>query len=77
MEQPDLLEIQQAAPPGPHVATNRLVEPGKFAAYAAECPDQRHVADDVDHLAVDGGGLVGIVVMERLAGGGETEHGEY
>ena len=45
-----------------------------LAAEAAEGAHQRHVADDVDHLAVDGGGLVGEVVMQRPAGGGEAEH---
>ena len=45
-----------------------------LAAEAAEGADQRHIADDVDHLAVDGGGLVGEIVMQRLAGRGQAEH---
>ena len=35
---------------------------------------QRHVADDVDHLAVDGRGLVGEVVMQRPAGARHAKH---
>ena len=48
-----------------------------LAQEAAERPHQRHVADDVDHLAVDGRGLVGEVVMQRPAGGREAEHHEH
>ena len=63
---PQLLEIEQAAPARRHLAIDRGVEPAMLAAQAAERPHQRHVADDVDHLAVDRGGLVGEVVMQRV-----------
>ncbi|MGY4471524.1 hypothetical protein ACVWWK_007233 [Bradyrhizobium sp. LB9.1b] len=43
----------------------------------AEGAHQRHVADDVDHLAVDDGGLVGEVVMQRLARSSEAEHRQH
>ena len=69
-----LLEIEQAAPPRVHLAIDGRVEAAMLAGKAAERPHQRHVADDVDHFAVDGGGLVGEVVMQRPAGGGEAEH---
>ena len=52
----------------------RRVEAALLAAEAAERAHQRHVADDVDHLAVDRRGLVGEIVMQRLAGGGQAEH---
>ena len=74
VKQPHLLQIQQAAPPRAHLAPDRSVEPAVFALEAAEGPYQGHVADDVDHLAVDRRGLVGKIVMQRLAGGGEAEH---
>ena len=48
-----------------------------LAPHAAERAHQRHVADHVDHLAVDGGRLVGEFVMQRLAGGGEAEHRDH
>ena len=47
-----------------------------FAADARERPHQRHVADDVDHLAVDGRRLVGEIVVQWTPGGGEPEHDE-
>ena len=47
---------------------------GGARAEAAEGAHERHVADHVDHLAVDGRRLVGEIVMQRLAGGGEAEH---
>ena len=74
MQQAQLLEIDQAAPPRRHLAVDRLVEAAPLAAEAVEGAHQRHVADDVDHLAVDRGGAVGEVVMQRLAGRREAEH---
>ena len=41
---------------------------------AVECPDQRHVADDIDRLAIDGRGLVGKIVMQRAPRCGEIKH---
>ena len=69
-----LLEIEQAAPARRHLAVDGRIEAAVLAAEAAERPHQRHIADDVDHLAVDGGGLVGEIVMQRPAGGGQAEH---
>ena len=74
MEDAQLLEIEQAAPPRVHLAIDGGVEAAVLAQEAAEGAHQRHVADDVDHLAVDGRGLVGKIVMQRPAGGGEAEH---
>ncbi|MGY4593794.1 hypothetical protein ACVWXL_001540 [Bradyrhizobium sp. GM22.5] len=44
---------------------------------AAEGAHQRHVADDVDHLAVDDGGFVGEVVMQRFPCGRKAEHRKH
>src|SRR3546814_3275027 len=52
-----------------HLPSDRSVEPEMFAGDPAEGLYQPHVPDDVDHLAVDRGGLVGELVVERLAGG--------
>ena len=77
MQDAQLLEIEQAAPARVHLAVDGRVEAAMLAAEAAEGAHQRHVADDVDHLAVDRGGLVGEVVMQRPPGGGEAEHDEH
>ena len=74
MGQSQLFQIAQAAAARDQLAVDRRVEPVVLMAEAAEGAHQRHVVDDVDHLAVDGGGLVGKIVMQRLAGRGETEH---
>ena len=50
------------------------VEAAMLAARAAERPHQRHVADHVDHFAVDRRGLVGEFVMQRLPGARQAEH---
>jgi hypothetical protein len=43
-------------------------------AEPAKRAHQRHVVDDIDHLAIDGRGLVGELVMQRLAGGRQMKH---
>ena len=70
----EFFEIEQAAPPRLHFALDGRVETAMLAQEAAERPHQRHIGDDVDHLAVDRGGLAGEVVMQRPAGGREAEH---
>ena len=45
-----------------------------LAQKAAERPHQRHVADDVGHFTVDRRRLAGEIVMQRPAGGRQTEH---
>ncbi len=77
VKQPQLFEVVEAAPARRHLAVDRCVEPAVLAADAAESPDQRHVADHVDHLAVDRGGLVGEFVVERPTGGCEMPHGHH
>ena len=74
MKDAKLLEIEQASAPRVHLAIDGGVEAAMLAQEAAERAHQRHIADDVDHLAVDGRGLAGEVVMQRPAGGGEAEH---
>ena len=71
---PQLFEITQAAAARRQFAVDRGVEPVVLVAEAAKRPHQRHVVDDIDHFAVDGGGLVGKIVMQRLAHGGQMKH---
>ena len=70
----ELFEIEQAAPARRHLAIDRRIEAAMLAPEAAKRPHQRHIADDVDHLAVDRRRLVGEVVMQRPAGGRQPEH---
>ena len=74
VQQPQLFQIAQAASARRQFPPHRGVEAVMLIAQPAERPHQRHVVDDVDHFAVDGGGLVGEIVMQRLAGRGEAEH---
>ena len=74
MKDAELFEIEQAPAPRIHFAVDGGVEAPVLAGETAERPHQRHIADDVDHFAVDGGGLVGKVVMQRPPGGGQAEH---
>ena len=74
VKKPQPLQIEQAAPRARHSPLDGGVEAAMLALEPAEGADQRHVADDVDHLAVDGRGLVGKIVMQRLARRGEAEH---
>jgi hypothetical protein len=74
VEQPQLLEIAQAATAGVEFPLDGSVEAVVFVAETAESTDQRQVADDVDHLAVHRCRLVGEVIMQRLARRGEAEH---
>ena len=64
MGEPQLFEVTQAAAPRRQFPVDRGVEPVVFVAEAAKRPHQRHVVDDIDHFAIDGGGLVGKVVMQ-------------
>ena len=77
VQQPQLFQIAQAASPRRDFAPDGGVEAVVLVAQAAERPHQRHVVDDVDHFAVDGGGLVGEVVMQRLARRGQAEHRDH
>ena len=74
MSQPQLFEVAQAAPPRGHLPVDGRVKAVVLVVEPAERPHQRHVVDDVDHFAVDRGGLVGEIVVQRLARGGEAEH---
>ena len=68
------LQIIETAPPRVHLAVDDRVKAGVLAPTAPEGIDQRHVADDVDHLAVDRGGLIGEIVVQRATRRGETKH---
>jgi hypothetical protein len=68
VQEPDLFEIEQAAAARRHFPAHSVAEAAEFPRQAAERTHQRHVADDVDHLAVDGRRLVGEIVMQGLAG---------
>ena len=71
---PQLFEITEAASARRQFPVDGGVKPVVLVAEAAKRPHQRHVVDDIDHFAVDGGGLVGEIVVQRLAGGGQMEH---
>ena len=77
VKEPQLLQVTQAAPARGHFPIDGGVEALVLVADAAKRADQRHVADDVDHLAVDNGRLVGKIVVERLAGRGKAEHRDH
>ena len=70
------LQVEQAAPAGGHLLLDLGVEAPVLAEQAAERLHDRHVADDVRHLAVDRCRAIGELVMQRLAGGGAAEHDE-
>jgi hypothetical protein len=74
MQYSQSLQIQQAAPPGGHFAIDDRIEPAVLAADAAERVDDRQVADDVHHLAVNSGSLVGKVMMQGPSRDGHPEH---
>ena len=76
MGEAKLFQIAQASAPRGQFAVDGVVEAVVLVVEPAERPHQRHVVDDVDHFAVDGGGLVGVVVMQRLARGRDPEHGD-
>ena len=74
VENAELFQIEQASAPRIQSTIDGDIEAAALANEAGEGAHQRHVADHVDHLAVDGGSLVGKVVMQRPAGGGQAEH---
>ena len=69
MHQPQYLDVAQALPPGGHLQAQRPGQARALPMEAAEGADQRHVGDDIGHLAVDRGGLVGEVAVDRPAPG--------
>jgi hypothetical protein len=72
--EPQLLEITQASATRRQFPIDGRVEAVVLEVKAAKRPHQRHVVDDIDHLAIDGRGLVGEIVMQGLTRGppGET-----
>ena len=74
MDDAQLFEIAKAAPARRQFPVDGSVKPVVLEAEAAECAHQRHVVDDIDHLAIDGRGLVGEVVVQRSAGSRQMEH---
>ena len=76
MQQPKFLEVEKAPLAGGHFVADRFVEPAVLAAQPAKGTNQRHIGNDVDHLSVDRGCLVGKIVMQRLACVGKAEQGD-
>ena len=68
MKQPELFQILQAAPPCGHFLIDGGIEPRCARGESRKRPDQRHIADDIHHLAIDRGGAVGEFVMQRPSG---------
>jgi hypothetical protein len=77
VEQAQFFQIQETAPARRHFPVDGGVEPAMLATDPAKRPYQGHVADDVHHFAINRRRPVGEFVMQRAAGGGETEHGQY
>ena len=77
MRDPQFFEIAQAASPRRHFPIDGRVEPIMLETETAKRAHQRHVVDDIDHLAIDGGGLVGEVVVQGLAGGRQMKHRDH
>ena len=71
------LEVEEALPAGRHLLLDLGVEAPVLAQQAAERLHDRHVADDVRHLAVDRRGAIGKLVVQRPAGGGAAEHDDH
>ena len=62
MEQPQLLQVPQAAPAGRHLAVDCAIEATMLARSTAERPNQGHITDDVDHLT---GNLSGVSIVPQ------------
>ncbi len=73
----ELLQIGQAAPPRLHLPPDAVIEARMLALQSAERPHERHIPDNVDHLAVDRGGLVRELMVVSCAPGGEAEHPDH
>jgi hypothetical protein len=74
VEQTQLFQIDQTAPPRRHLLVDGGVKPSVFAAEPAKRPNQGQVADDIHHFPIDGRRSVGEFVMQRPARGGKAEH---
>ena len=74
MDEPQLFEITQGASARRQFTVDGRVKPVVLEAETAEGAHQRHVVDDIDHLAIDRRGLVGEIVVQRLASGGQMKH---
>ena len=72
--EPQFLQIAQAAAARGQFPVHGRVEAVMLVMQAAECPHQRHVVDDVDHLAVDGCRLVREIIMQGFARRRQAEH---
>ena len=75
MSEPEFFEISKTASPRGKLPFHGRIKTVVLEAEPAKCPHQGHVVDDVDHLAVDGRGLVGEIIVQWPAGGGEPKHG--
>ena len=74
MDDAQLFEVAKAAPARRQFPVDGSVKPVVLEAEATECAHQRHVVDDIDHLAIDRRGLVGEVVVQGPAGSRQMEH---
>jgi len=77
MQQAQLLEIDQAAAPRAQLAVDGFVEAAPLAAETIEGMHERHVADDIDHFAVDRRRAIREGVMQRPAGRGQVKHDRH
>ena len=77
MGQAKLFKISEAASPRRQFSFDRGIEALVLETQPAKGPHQRHVVDDINHLSVDGRGLVCKIVVQRLSGGSEPKHCQY
>ena len=76
VQQSQPLQIEQAPLSRDYFATNGPVEAAMLAVNSAKRQDDGHVADHVDHLAVNRGGPMRILMVQGLAAGSDAEHGD-
>ena len=74
MHQPQFFQITQATGARRQLSIDRGVELAMLAQKAAECLHHDDIANDVDHLAIDRGGLIGEIMVQRLARSGDAEN---
>ena len=76
VQQSQPLQIEQAPLSRDYFATDGPVEAAMLAVDPAKRQDDGHVADHVDHLAVNRRGPMRILMVQGLAAGSDAEHGD-
>jgi len=77
MGQPQFFQIAQATPTRRHFHYPPWHRSVVLDGLGHKTPAPTACCDHIDHLAVDGGGLVGEIVMQGFAGRREAEHRDH